>query len=202
MFVAVLSPYPEEIAHSIEATGDSWNTFESIENVTEADFVISYGHRRLIGSPQVSRFENRILNLHISYLPWNRGADPNFWSFFDDTPKGVTIHLIDAGMDTGPILTQREARLSGTLATSYQQLRVAMQEHFREVWIDIRHGKIQPRSQERASGSHHVRADKESIWSQLPLGYATPVEEVEALGRRIRSSQTSCKSHHYKTDVG
>ncbi len=49
-----------------------------------------------------------IINLHISFLPWNRGAHPNFWSFYDDTPKGVTIHLIDEGIDTGAIIYQKE----------------------------------------------------------------------------------------------
>ncbi len=27
-----------------------------------------------------------IINLHISYLPWNKGAYPNVWSFIDETP--------------------------------------------------------------------------------------------------------------------
>ena len=52
-----------------------------------------------------------IVNLHISYLPWNRGAHPNFWSFFDATPTGVSIHLIDKGIDTGPIIVQKKVKL-------------------------------------------------------------------------------------------
>lgn len=48
-----------------------------------------------------------IINLHISYLPGNRGAHPNFWSFYDETPSRVSIHLIDTGIDTGPILFQK-----------------------------------------------------------------------------------------------
>ena len=38
--------------------------------------------------------------MHISYLPFNRGAHPNYWSFKDNSPKGVTIHFIDNGIDT------------------------------------------------------------------------------------------------------
>ena len=44
----------------------------------------------------------------MSYLPWNRGADPNFWSILEDTPKGVTIHIMDESIDTGDILYQKD----------------------------------------------------------------------------------------------
>jgi len=45
-----------------------------------------------------------IINLHIAYLPYNRGAHPNFWSFIENTPAGITIHKIDKGIDTGHII--------------------------------------------------------------------------------------------------
>ena len=48
------------------------------------------------------------LNVHPSLLPDNRGPDPLFWTFQrDDRETGVTIHLMDTGLDTGPILAQR-----------------------------------------------------------------------------------------------
>jgi len=47
------------------------------------------------------------LNVHPSLLPNNRGPDPLFWTFrFGETSTGVTIHQIDEGLDTGPILLQ------------------------------------------------------------------------------------------------
>lgn len=52
------------------------------------DFLVSYGYRHIIRQAVLDHFPDRAVNLHISYLPWNRGADPNLWSFFDDTPKG------------------------------------------------------------------------------------------------------------------
>jgi methionyl-tRNA formyltransferase len=55
----------------------------------------------------IKKIDCPIFNLHISYLPYNRGAHPNFWSFYDNTPSGVTIHLIDEGIDTGPIIYQK-----------------------------------------------------------------------------------------------
>ena len=46
--------------------------------------------------------------MHTSYLPFNRGSHPNFWSFAENSPKGVTIHEIDEGIDTGPIIYQKK----------------------------------------------------------------------------------------------
>ncbi|MCD8568399.1 MAG: formyl transferase, partial [Geovibrio sp.] len=72
------------------------------------DLIISYSYRYIIGEDVISAMNGGIINLHISYLPWNKGADPNIWSFLENTPKGVTIHKIDEGLDTGEILVQEE----------------------------------------------------------------------------------------------
>jgi methionyl-tRNA formyltransferase len=67
------------------------------------------------------------LNVHPSLLPDNRGPDPLFWTFWrGDEATGVTIHLMDERLDTGPILAQQgepvldgmtEAALEARLAT-------------------------------------------------------------------------------------
>jgi methionyl-tRNA formyltransferase len=67
------------------------------------------------------------LNVHPSLLPDNRGPDPLFWTFWrGDEATGVTIHLMDERLDTGPILAQQgepvpdgmtEAALETRLAT-------------------------------------------------------------------------------------
>ena len=47
------------------------------------------------------------LNIHPSLLPRGRGPDPVFWTFRrGERVTGVTVHLMDAGLDTGPILVQ------------------------------------------------------------------------------------------------
>ena len=65
------------------------------------EFIISYGYRHIISINIIRFMGNKIINLHVSFLPYNRGADPNFWSFIEKSPKGVSIHLIDKGIDTG-----------------------------------------------------------------------------------------------------
>ena len=77
----------------------------------EFDLIVSYGYRHILSSSFLTFCNCPVVNLHISYLPFNRGAHPNFWSFFDDTEKGVSIHLVDGGIDTGPILFQKKVAL-------------------------------------------------------------------------------------------
>ena len=72
------------------------------------DLIVSFGYRHILRSDFINKCGCPIANLHISYLPFNRGAHPNFWSFYDDTPSGVSIYLIDEGIDTGPILFQKK----------------------------------------------------------------------------------------------
>lgn len=109
------------------------------------DSVISYGYRHIIAAEVLAARADRFINMHIAYLPFNRGADPNAWSFLDNTPKGVSIHLIDSGVDTGRILAQKEVEFDEkveTLAHTYSVLHSEIQALFYENWDAIRTGAL------------------------------------------------------------
>src|SRR5262249_36764257 len=131
-------------------------------------------------------YPNRIVNLHISMLPWGRGADPNLWAWLCGEPHGITVHLIDAGIDTGPILAQREVffPIDATLATSYATLRTQLERLFAEVWTSIRDGRVEGAAQ-KPGGSFHRVSDKNEIMGKLLQGWNTPVSEVAELGRQL-----------------
>ncbi|QHQ35756.1 formyltransferase family protein [Algicella marina] len=91
----------------LEAAGHDVEHFrERVESLADFDLILSFGYRFILKKPVISTARRPILNLHISYLPYNRGAHPNFWSWIEDTPAGVTIHEIDLGLDTGGIAFQ------------------------------------------------------------------------------------------------
>ncbi len=81
------------------------------------------------------------INLHPSLLPDNRGPDPLFWTFRrGQRATGVTIHRMDANLDTGPILAQErvavregidEATLERDLAERGAQLMARVVEELR-----------------------------------------------------------------------
>lgn len=52
------------------------------------------------------------LNFHPSLLPFGRGKNPNFWTFVDQTPFGVTIHWVDESIDGGDVAYQEEIPVS------------------------------------------------------------------------------------------
>ena len=100
-------------------------------------WIISYGYRYIIKDEIIRLVKGKIINMHISYLPWNRGSNPNVWSFIDNTPKGVTIHYIDSGLDTGDILVQKQVwfdEAEETFESTYDALNDLMISILRENW--------------------------------------------------------------------
>ena len=148
------------------------------------DIVVVYGYRYIITKDVLAECANRVINLHISYLPWNRGADPNLWSFVEGTPKGVTIHHVDDGIDTGDIIAQRRMFFSevDTLRTSYERLQVEAQALFREHWPDIRAGRSY-RQQQDSRGTYHRLKDRDVLSHILVDGWDTPIRALEEYGR-------------------
>ncbi|MDN4494897.1 phosphoribosylglycinamide formyltransferase [Ureibacillus aquaedulcis] len=73
----------------------------------EVDWIILAGYMRLIGSTLLSAFSNRIVNIHPSLLPSFPGKDAIGQAMEHGVKvTGVTVHFVDEGMDTGPILSQ------------------------------------------------------------------------------------------------
>lgn len=140
----------------------------------EPSFVVSFNYRHLISAEVLELLPGRVINLHTSLLPFNRGSAPNFFSFYENTPKGVTIHLMDSGLDTGDILCQKELSFEEdkeTFASTYDKLLEEMVRLFRENWADIREGRLAPRRQE-GQGTYHRMRDLEAIQQIHPFSWA------------------------------
>jgi len=60
----------------------------------------------LLKTPIIEAFAGRIINMHLGLSPYYRGTATNFYPLLNGEPEyvGATIHLIDAGIDTGPIV--------------------------------------------------------------------------------------------------
>lgn len=166
MKLLVLSPYPERLTPFLKDDSVSCTT-EKItpEYVKAFDFGISYGYRHILKAEHLEALP--CINLHISYLPWNRGADPNLWSWIDNTPKGVSIHWIDQGIDTGDIIAQRmtifDPKGHHTLASTYEALHASIVQLFSEIWPRIRNGSAPRAPQLSDAGSSHRVSAKQMI---------------------------------------
>lgn len=133
LFLGYAREQTKLIDELINSGCEVWHTTEKISTTQDYDLVISYGYRHILKKNIIERSSVPIINLHISYLPWNRGAHPNFWSFYDGTPSGVTIHLIDDGVDTGPIIYQRLVIIKkdkNTFSKAYKRLICEIEQLF------------------------------------------------------------------------
>lgn len=76
----------------------------------KADGIILAGYMRIVGAPLIERYEHRILNIHPALLPSFPGLHGHQQAI-DGGVKitGCTVHFVDAGMDTGPIIMQNTA---------------------------------------------------------------------------------------------
>ena len=121
------------------------------------------------------------LNVHTSLLPKYRGAAPIQWAIANgETETGVTIMKMDAGLDTGDILTQRATPIQpgDNGETLLYRLAEMGAELLVETIPNYVSGKIQPRPQDNTLATHAAKINKEdghidwrqpasSIWHRL-----------------------------------
>jgi methionyl-tRNA formyltransferase len=112
------------------------------------------------------------LNVHTSLLPKYRGAAPIQWAIVNgDAETGVTIMKMDAGLDTGPILSVRRTPILLTDDSQILHDRLAQlgAELLAETISDYVAGKISPQPQPAAGSTYAARIKKEDgkiDWSQ------------------------------------
>ncbi|MHA6261128.1 phosphoribosylglycinamide formyltransferase [Sporosarcina sp. CAU 1771] len=86
--------YEEAILTALQDAGVEW--------------LVLAGYMRLVGQPLLTAYPSRIVNIHPSLLPSFPGKDAIEQAVEHGVKvTGVTVHLVDEGMDTGPILAQR-----------------------------------------------------------------------------------------------
>ena len=171
--------------NDVKATADKLSLEQYCE--IDPDLIISHGYRHIIKKPIIEKYYNKIINLHVSYLPWNRGVSPNLWSFVTGTKKGVTIHFINEGIDTGDILFQQEVKFEEdvTLNESYQVLKVTIENLFIKNWTNIEHNQYTAIKQDLNAGSYHNKKETKEILHFLgEKGWDNKSKDVVSLVRQ------------------
>ena len=95
-----------------------------------ADFVILAGYMRMIKAPLLDAFPGRIINIHPSLLPSFPGLEA--WKqavAAGASESGCTVHYVDAGMDSGPIIAQRRVPVFPSDTPESLHTRIQEQEH-------------------------------------------------------------------------
>ncbi|MEH7306734.1 phosphoribosylglycinamide formyltransferase [Neobacillus drentensis] len=108
--------YEEEILAQLKAYG--------------VEFIVLAGYMRLIGSKLLAEYKGRIVNIHPSLLPAFPGKDAIGQALAAKVKwSGITIHYVDEGMDTGPIIIQERVRLDENETREGLQHKIQKSEH-------------------------------------------------------------------------
>lgn len=108
--------YEEEILNQLKSYG--------------VEFIVLAGYMRLIGPKLLAEFKGRIVNIHPSLLPAFPGKDAIGQALAAKVKwSGVTIHFVDEGMDTGPIIIQERVRLDENETRESLQQKIQKSEH-------------------------------------------------------------------------
>lgn len=182
MKILFLSPHGHLVSF-LESFGDEVvDKTDKLDSAEGFDWIVSYGYRYKITQEMLEQVNGRAINLHISYLPYNRGADPTFWSVAEDTPRGVTIHVVDSEIDTGPILAQVKYDIdieNDTFRTLYARASETLESLFMRTWSYIRDGELIASPQVTC---HKVK-DKDRLWHLMTDGWDMPISKLLGVGR-------------------
>ncbi len=131
------------------------DTLERIARL-KADLAISAWFGYILKPEFINLFSSGVVNFHNSYLPLNRGKYPHVWALASGSKYGVTLHYIDAGIDTGPIIARREVEINPTdiAGTLYERALDVIVQLFKDTWSALRAWKIKPLVQ-KAKATHH-----------------------------------------------
>lgn len=114
--------YPDRSAHEAAVAAE-------IES-RHGDFVVLAGYMRLLGASFVTRFRNRIINIHPSLLPSFPGVDAQRQAWEHGVRiSGCTVHFVDEGLDSGPIIVQKAVPVHDGDSPDDLSARILEQEH-------------------------------------------------------------------------
>jgi formyltetrahydrofolate-dependent phosphoribosylglycinamide formyltransferase len=108
------------------------------------DLIVTAGFMKILGRTFLDRFAGRILNSHPALLPAFPGRHPVAAALAHGVRvTGATVHLVDAGVDTGPILAQRAVEVlpDDTEARLHERIKIVERRLLVEVVAELaRHG--------------------------------------------------------------
>ncbi len=173
----------KRIANFLEAENHSISI--SYGAVSELDvrknnyhLIVCHNFGKRIQPEVINAVSGSIVNLHPSLLPQCRGLHPILWALATNTPLGVSIHFVDAGIDTGSLIAQAAVNLSyecETLRSCYRKVQTALENIFLEAWASHADWKNTAQRQE-SLGSYFGKRDYEKL-KPLITNWDMPLQE-------------------------
>jgi methionyl-tRNA formyltransferase len=134
---------------------------------------------KIIKEPLLSTPQHGYINTHPSLLPHGRGKNYNFWAIVEQSPFGVSLHKVDAGIDTGDLAAQSEIPYGweDTGETLYLRAKHEIVELFKRSYPDLRSLNIKFMPQFLDNGSDH-RVGEMEVASVIELDRSYSAREL------------------------
>lgn len=146
------------------------------------DFIISSGYPFKITKNVVRFLDKKILNLHVTFLPWGKGIGTTLFSIILRQPTGISIHIIDKDFDTGPIIIRKSVKFANkdTTRTFYLKLLKEMENFFLQNMSLLLNNKVSFYDQNKfkVKAPYLSRDNFEKIVELLPNGYDTKMLDL------------------------
>lgn len=109
---------------------DFENKIDAALRVAGAELVVLAGFMRILSSDFVSKWKHQIINIHPALLPSFTGLDAQGQALeYGVKVAGCTVHFVDEGMDTGPIILQKVVPVLAEDTHETLADRILVQEH-------------------------------------------------------------------------
>ena len=96
----------------------------------QPDWVVLAGYMRILSPAFIQPFAGRIINIHPADTHQHQGLHAYEWAFDNKLPETkITVHLVDEGLDTGPVLAQQTVDLRGADTLAEVERRGLAVEH-------------------------------------------------------------------------
>ncbi|MFA6411523.1 MAG: formyltransferase family protein [Syntrophales bacterium] len=174
--LVLLIPEPSKASHDVELVSRCYflppnhilagTDFRSSRGLSllqqlELDFIIGIHFPYIVPTSVLSIPKHGVLNLHPAFLPYNRGWHTPTWAILENTPIGASLHFMDAGIDTGDIIHQKQMAIfpGDTAHSLYVKLKELEYDVFREAWPQLLSLNISRKPQLTEKTSTHNRKD-------------------------------------------
>ncbi len=109
------------------------------------DLIVLAGFMRILTPTLINQYKNKIINIHPSLLPAFKGLNAQKQAIdYGVKYSGCTVHFVDAGVDTGPIIEQAVVKVDDSDSAEDLSKKILKEEHriYPEVIRDIVNNKI------------------------------------------------------------
>ncbi len=131
------------------------------------DLIFSFSYSKILKNSFLREFPDKVFNIHFSLLPKNRGCLPLIYALAEEERlTGVTLHLVDEGIDTGDIIAQKNLPISrnDTARTLYFRATAVGVALFSETYPAIVSGDYPRLKQTQKGMSYHPQENPNDRW--------------------------------------